>query len=330
MRSNRQIAACIRKYAVPFLFPVVFFLLLLLLLPDKISLANLPYILTQSVTPAVVAWGACFSMEIGNQNFSTGACIITAAIVGGNLALMTETGVWGLILFCPLVGVLCGCFTGGLFVLLKIPSLIVSIGSLLILESICSVIFDGGGVYLPTEYVVFGNSASTLLFGAVVFLLAYALYTLLPFGYHVRSIGRNPAIARTVGLNVYRTRFLCFVVGGLFCGLYAVLALGSTSVQRPVSAMGSMKFVFDAMMCVFVGTSLGGSMNKIISIFLGSIVMQMLQLTLTAINFSSMFTQAIVAMAVFLAMCYSSRKELVEAARRHKQELEDAGFSRAG
>lgn len=206
--------------------------------------------------------------------------------------------------------------------MLKIPSMIVSIGVMLVLESICSVVFGGGGVYLPREYVVFGNSIYTLIFGAVIFIFAFILYNYMPFGYHVRAIGNNPAVARTSGLNVFKMRFLCFALGGLFAGFYAALLLGSTSVQRPVNAMGSMRMVFDAMMCVFVGTSIGGSMSVISSIFIGSVVMQILQLLLTAANFPSTFTQAIIAFVVLIAMCYSSLKEIREARAKHKKELE--------
>lgn len=312
----------LNKYLVPILFPVVFFLIIMILLPEKISLSNIPYIILQSVMPAVIAWGACFSMTIGNINFATGAFVITSAIIGGNIALKLNLGIWGIIILCPLIGLICGNITGWLFVMLKIPSMIVSIGVMLVLESICSVVFGGGGVYLPREYVVFGNSIYTLIFGAVIFIFAFILYNYMPFGYHVRAIGNNPAVARTSGLNVFKMRFLCFALGGLFAGFYAALLLGSTSVQRPVNAMGSMRMVFDAMMCVFVGTSIGGSMSVISSIFIGSVVMQILQLLLTAANFPSTFTQAIIAFVVLIAMCYSSLKEIREARAKHKKELE--------
>lgn len=84
----------LNKYLVPILFPVVFFLIIMILLPEKISLSNIPYIILQSVMPAVIAWGACFSMTIGNINFATGAFVITSAIIGGNIALKLNLGIW--------------------------------------------------------------------------------------------------------------------------------------------------------------------------------------------------------------------------------------------
>lgn len=324
MKKNvLSIFSPLKNYIVAVLVPVFLYGILMILMPNKIKLDGIPYILTQAITPAIAAWGALFSMTIGNMNFSTGAVIITSAIIGGNLAAMFNLGVIGLIIFCPIVGIICGLITGGIFVILKIPSFIVSIGVLIILESIGTLIFNGNGIFLSSEYIVFGKSINTVLFGIAVFIIAYVLFEYTAFGYHVRAIGRNPSISRNNGINVYKARFLCFAVGGLFFGLYAVMLLGTTGVQYPAAAsMSSMKFVFDAIMCIYVGKSLSGKANPVIVIYLGSIVMQIIQIALTAANVQSTFTQALVAIFVLISMCYSAIREIAEEKARHKQEIE--------
>lgn len=301
--------------------PAAYYLVLMLLMPDRITLANARYYLIQAVMPAVLAWGASFSLTVGHRDFSIGASVLAAAIIGGNLALQFNLGVAGLLVLCPLIGMLTSSITGGLFVLLRIPSMIVSIGVMLIVESLCGVVFGGGGVFLPVEYVVFAGSGNTLLFGLFAFLLAYILYNHTCFGCHVQAIGSNPAVAETHGLNVMRIRFWCFAISGLFAGLYAVLLLGTTSVQRSVNPMGTMKTAFDGMMCFCVGLAVARSVNPITSIIVGSIYMQLVQLTLAVTNFPSTFTQSVVAIFVLAVMCNSGRQELSERRRAHKLEF---------
>lgn len=309
-----------------FAIPTLIYLLLALIMPDKIHLSNFKFLLIQAVTPAILAWGASFNLTAGHSDFSIGAAMLISAIVGGNLALKMDIGVWGLILVCPIVGMLSSGLTGFLYTTLKIPSMIVSVGVMLIVESLCSVIFGGNGVNLPSSYLVFGPSNNTLLFGLVVFALAYYMFNYRTFGVHVRALGSNAAVAEQCGLKVGRTRLKCFLCVGFFAGLYAVVSLGTSGVAKPVPTMGTMRTAFDAMMCFMVGTALAPKINTIIAIYVGALYMQLVNLVLSAINFPSVFTQTVVAFFVLVVMCYSTIKETraLRAARRHEFALASA------
>jgi len=59
--------------------------------------------------------------------------------------------------------------------------------------------------------------------------ITYISYILVPvawlilfkteFGLTIRSVGEDPAVADSVGINVYRTRYLCIFIGGMLSGL---------------------------------------------------------------------------------------------------------------
>ena len=315
------------EIATAFAVPAAIYLALTILMPDKIYLGNIRFLLIQAITPAILAWGASFNLTAGHSDFSIGAAMLLASIVGGNLAVRFDLGIWGLIVICPIVGMLSSGLTGLLFVTLKIPSMIVSVGVMLVVESVCSLIFGGNGVNLPAGYVLFGPSANTLAFGLAVFILAYYLFNFRILGYHVRTLGSNAGVAAQCGLNIDKTRLKCFLCVGVFAGLYAVVSLGTSGVVKPVSTMGTMRTAFDAMMCFMVGTALASKINTIIAIYVGALYMQLVNLTLSAINFPSLFSQAVVAFFVLVVMCYSTVQETraLRAARRREFELMSAG-----
>lgn len=319
----------IKKIVVAIAIPIVLFLLLWILAPDKISMTSFVSVLTQAVLPAVLAWGVAFNIKVGNWDFSVGANVLAASIIGGNLAKLWNLGVVGLLVFCVVFAVICATITGLIFRFLKIPSIIASIGMMLIIESICGIVFDGAGVMVGPEFMSvgglqLGNMWFKLGIGIVIGALAFYLYNFRRFGYNVRAVGNGPSVARLNGIDVYKVKTLAFIACGVFCGLYAWLNLGSSGVTKTVSSMGTMGTCFDAMMCVFVGMSLGNFANLMIGVYIGSVTMQIVKLALMVLGFPSMYNQVIIALFVLIFMAVSSRSDVfakIKLKRQMKAEL---------
>ncbi len=304
--------------------PAAIYLLLSLIMPDKIFLRNARYLLIQAVLPSILAWGACFNMTAGHSDFSVGSSMLFSAIVGGNIAVRLNLGVPGLIVVCAVTGMLASGLTGLVFVTLKIPSLITSIGVMLIMESFCALVFNGAGATVPSSYIIFGSSNLTLVYGLAAFAVSYYLFNCRALGTHVRALGNSPAIAEQIGLNITWIRLKCFICVGFFAGLYAALSLGTTGVARPVTPMGTMRTAFDAIMGFMVGTALANKVNTIVAIYIGAVYMQLVNLVLTAVNFPSVFSQSVVAFFVLIVICFSTYREVKNSRQTHLREFRSA------
>ena len=311
----------ISKYALMLAVPILLFVVLSIIFHGVIGTNNIPSLMQQAVAPAILGWGVLFNIKVGNWDFSVGSVVLLSAIIGGNIAVRLNWGFAGLLIFCLLVAVLAGVVVGLVYYFLKIPTIITSIGMLLIYESISSYAFEGQGIYL-TGWNLLGNTAIVII-AIVAAATAYLIFYRSSIGYNVRAVGNNMNIAAQNGLNVYRVKAVAIAIAGLFAGLYAFISLGTSGVQKTVSSMGTMGTCFDAMMCVFVGMSITRRGNLVAGIFCGSLVMQLVKLALMAIGIPSEYNSIFIAIFVLIFMtmdAYTNNR----APRRKKETAEAA------
>ena len=311
----------ISKYALMLAVPILLFVVLSIIFHGVIGINNIPSLMQQAVAPAILGWGVLFNIKVGNWDFSVGSVVLLSAIIGGNIAVRLDWGFAGLLICCLLVAVLAGVVVGLVYYLLKIPTIITSIGMLLIYESISSYAFDGQGIYL-TGWNLLGTTEIVII-AIVAAAAAYLIFYRSSIGYNVRAVGNNMNIAAQNGLNVYRVKAVAIAIAGLFAGLYAFISLGTSGVQKTVSSMGTMGTCFDAMMCVFVGMSITRRGNLVAGIFCGSLVMQLVKLALMAIGIPSEYNSIFIAIFVLIFMtmdAYTNNR----APRRKKETAEAA------
>lgn len=311
----------ISKYALMLAVPILLFVVLSIIFHGVIGTNNIPSLMQQAVAPAILGWGVLFNIKVGNWDFSVGSVVLLSAIIGGNIAVRLNWGFAGLLIFCLLVAVLAGVVVGLVYYFLKIPTIITSIGMLLIYESISSYAFEGQGIYL-TGWNLLGNTEIVII-AIVAAATVYLIFYRSSIGYNVRAVGNNMNIAAQNGLNVYRVKAVAIAIAGLFAGLYAFISLGTSGVQKTVSSMGTMGTCFDAMMCVFVGMSITRRGNLVAGIFCGSLVMQLVKLALMAIGIPSEYNSIFIAIFVLIFMtmdAYTNNR----APRRKKETAEAA------
>ena len=104
----------------------------------------------QSIFSIFLALGLMANMTMGMWDFSGGAVVYCAAIIGGSLAVNFNLGGYGMLFCCMLTGLLIEVVTGLLYNALKIPSLVLSIGLCMVYEALAQSVF-GGQVYVTND-----------------------------------------------------------------------------------------------------------------------------------------------------------------------------------
>lgn len=187
------------------------------------------------------------------------------------------------------VGILCGAFNGFLITGLKLPSIVVTIGTMSLFRGIAYIVLgDQSFKGYPASFSWFGQGYVfwVISFELVLFLVcALIFYVVLHhtnFGRRVFAIGNNATAARFSGVRVDRIKFVLFCLTGLMSGIAAVLLTARLGSTRPSIAEG---FELEAVtMVVLGGVSILGGSGTIIGVVLAALIMGLVTFGLGLLN----------------------------------------------
>jgi ribose transport system permease protein len=275
MNKDSRSLQFIRRIVSTLALPVIVIVVLGCFRPDiYFQPKTLGILLTQAIPYALIGWAMVFGISVGLFDFSVGSIVILAGLVGINMS--QYFGLAGFILGTLLAAILMGLFTGSLFAALKIPSIITGFAALLIFESLATIYQKKFEVIVTNNMKIFGQAPGIYIVALLTFVLVYILFNNTKFGYQIKAIGGNEAVAKSMGINSTRLKLTTYVIGGLFLGIATLVKVGYQGTTTAVTNMSSMTQVFTPMMGVLIGMFIS-SCNPIIGVFIG-------ELTITAVS----------------------------------------------
>lgn len=303
------------------LVPLAVYLIFLVLAPDRFgSLKSMHIILLQSIIPTVMAYGMCIGMVAGLIDLSPGARVIVASIVGGLLSV--PFGLAGLVIGSVVAGVILGFVTGGIYTVLRIPSLVVSIGLVMVFEVVAVQISGRGSlITIPQKLSVLGYEPYNVIIGLFCFVLFYLIYYRTRFGFHIRAIGGNELVGKLMGIRTTRVKLMTFVVGGIFMGIASVLQISYASSIAATINMGSLPMVFQPIMGMMVGIQFQRFCNLALGILIGEFSLSMIFTGLIAMGLPSTMQNVVLGVFLLIVMGVSANRGLLASLRRHKRSV---------
>jgi ribose/xylose/arabinose/galactoside ABC-type transport system permease subunit len=262
-------------------FPVGLLLLLCLgfaLTSDRfLTVNNGLIILQQSAVLLVAAVAMTFVIVSGSIDLSVGSVVALSAL--GAAALSPEMGVWA-ILPAVGIGVLCGLLNGVLFSYGKIPSFIVTLGTMVIFRGLVLLYTKGAPVSIAgRDFLLLYTGRSLGVPNAVIIavlatLVAAVIFNHTVFGREVRAVGGGERVALLSGIRVDRVKLWVFVLCGALCGLAGLLQSARTMAATAQLAQG---LELDVIAAVVVGgTPLTGGIGRIRGTVLGVLIIAIL------------------------------------------------------
>ncbi|WP_019543505.1 ABC transporter permease [Selenomonas bovis] len=305
--SKKKLSSTIKGYLILCLMIFVSWLVFKLLTPDNFgTLDNMLSYFQASLIASAGAVGFYLVIVMGMFDFSIGAAIILASILGCKLAGMGY-GYLGLLGGCLLTGAVVGACNGFFYIKLRIPSMIITTGLALIYESLANMIAGGAAQTLPADLRLFGQMPGNLILALLTFFAAYAILNYTKIGTYTYAIGSNEFIAKNMGIDVDRYKFLAFLISGIFFGIMSVLTISYGSSMVAVTGMASMSRNFIPTMGCFFGLAFKKYGIPIQAIVLGEFMINIIFYGFVALGAPTAIQDVITGFALLIIVALTTK-----------------------
>lgn len=285
-----------------------------ILSPGFASWDNVNRIIGAAAILAIVSTGQSLVMISGNFgiDLSVGQVMSLTAI----LAYMSMAGGIGYlplaIVVIVVVGGLLGALSGALVAWVKLPALVVTLGTMVVAQGIGMVLASNGtpsgsvpGLITDlTTQSILGVKYVTLV--AVVFLVGMTiLATRMRFGRMLFLVGSNQEAARLSGLPVRRIVFLTYVIAGACSGFGGLLLL-SYAGQANLD-LGAGYLLLSIAATVIGGTSLAGGEGSIAGAATGAVAFIAVNSLMQTLGYSDATRQMLVGLVLVVMLAFNAR-----------------------
>lgn len=280
--------------------------------PGYFARENLSDLFLGNMPVLIVAIGTTLVILTGNIDISVGSVFAICGVVAGVAAKATGS-VAVAALAAWVTGGALGAVNGSLVAYLRMPSIVVTLASMVALKDALRWATEGAWVQnLPPGFQWFGLPQPTYPFVAcaiVVVLLGTIAWIMsnVAIGRAVYATGSNETAARLAGLDTARVKFMVFIVAGALTGLAALL--NSVRFNQIPSNAGiglEMKVIAAA---VVGGTGIRGGSGSLLGTLLGVVLLGAIGPALTFLGVSAYWERALQGAIILAAVAVDAVRE---------------------
>jgi ribose transport system permease protein len=219
--------------------------------------ANAQVILSTQAVPVLVALAVLVPVIANVWDFTPGAVAGFASVLAADVVSSSDSILLAVAVACG-IGLLIGLINAVLVVVLKVNSVIATLGMTIVIAGVVQSMTDGTSIVegIPVSLTDFGSSkvfgipAIAVIAVGIASVLALILRST-PFGRFLFAVGSNREAARLVGVSVDMVTSLAFIGGGLLAGMAGALLLSQSGAGNP--GVGP-NYTLAAYAAVFLGT----------------------------------------------------------------------------
>jgi len=271
--------------------------------------------LKRSAPLIVVALGQLFVIVSGEFDLSVGALITACVVIAARLGAGDPARTWWVVALLFGLSLLVGLVNGAVTTVLRVPSFIATLGTMLVLSG-AVFLWTGGsptgaladnlrriGRSGVTGVAVLGELPYAVLVLAVVVVAATVGLHHTRYGNQVYAVGGGTRAAHLSGVDVRRVRTGAFVISALSAAIAAILLAGFAG----LSAEAGSGYEFQAITTVALGGAvLGGGRGSTIATIGGALTLQAVFTLLNLLGFAKPVRDSAEGLLIIAAGAYTA------------------------
>ena len=312
MKSLRN-SKFIEKYSI-FIVLLVMFTLCAVMNENFLGVKNLTNVARQLSVGTIIAYGEMLLVITGLIDLSVGSVLALSGIL--SIAAYKATGSLLLALIVAiLVGILCNLVNAVLVTHFNVPAFIATLAMQTVARGFALLYTKGQNILQLRDFTVFGQGnvgpiPMPVIFMIVITIITWYILNHTRYGRTLYAIGGNEGAAIASGINVKKSKYITYIINGVFAGLAGVLFMSRVNAGLPNGAVG---YEMEGLTAAIVGgTSFSGGVGTTMGTLAGAFIIGFLNNIMNLTGVDSYVQQivkgAIIAFAVVLDIRSKNRK----------------------
>ncbi len=288
--------------------------------------ADFMTILYNMVFSGFIALAMSYNLTSGRLDFSVGSVLILSLIAGGTVAKAVHANPVVFVLIVVGFGLLCGLVSGLLYITLRLPAMVTSLGVTMIYEAIGFSLNGGNGIRLIGRFdmLIWARPPYSLILMAVVLLILIYILNLTKFGYDSAALQTGQKNAVDVGINENKNAVIAYVIAGGLLACAGAVYMSQYGYIAPQTGLSSSSFMMGAFLPVFIGGALARYSDRNTGVIIGAFIQATISSGIVNMGVSSSMKTVIDGAIVLLFLVYISNSFKLELNRLYRNKKASA------
>lgn len=254
------------------------------------------------------------NLNSGRFDFSIGAVSLLSSVISASICIKAGLPAEVMLIISLVAGAFLGMLSGIVYVIVKLPPIIVSLGVALFYEGMAFAITKGYGVSFVannvlTKFPGVRNYLLVILIGLILIIFTFD-YT--QFGYDYKALLSGQKVSVNLGIKEVPNTIGCYTIVGALMGIVGFLSATNTGTIQMALNFGSIGVMFTAFLPMFIGGFIGRFCNEKIGYLLGAVTTAFISLMYARLNVDASIQQIITAFILVGFLIYLNNENKVK------------------